>query len=106
MRWKQERPEWCPHKDCQFLRQSQGNMCGGKLLLPQTHPPITNVPCNTNRFCMNADGDVIDFQVHHEDLEGLRWIFDAIDGKKTSWRSKREGSMAKFDEEWTKARGK
>jgi hypothetical protein len=42
---------------------------------------------NTHRICIVA-GEVIDLQVNGTDLEWFRWIFDALDGKATSWLSR------------------
>ena len=88
MEWKQERPSWCPHKDCQFLRRAMDDMCGGKLPIPTEHEG----QFNTHRFCMSCfDGDphVDFFMVNDNDLQWLRWIFDAMDGMETSWLSKK-----------------
>ena len=85
--WKQERPAWCPHPGCGFLRRVQDALCGGKLSVPEPH----DGDHNTHRLCQR-DGDcsrVYDWQVNATDLDGFRWIFDALDGKVTSWRSKR-----------------
>lgn len=82
--WKQERPEWCKFNDCIFLRRAMDNMCGGRL--PQPIPHSDDV--NTHRFCIVDDGNLTYYQVNETDLEWLRWIFDALDGKKTSWLSK------------------
>lgn len=87
--WKQERPSWCPHPDCEFKRRTQDAICGGKLPEPQPH----NGDFNTHRFCINEslsakDSKVIDLQVNNTDLDYFRWIFDALDGKVTSWLSK------------------
>lgn len=83
--WKQERPSWCPHKDCIFLRRVMDSACGGELPNPEPH----GKDFNSNRFCMKEEQGVIDYQVNHSDLEWLRWIFDALDGKETSWLSMR-----------------
>lgn len=87
--WKQERPKWCSHQDCEFLRRTMDDACGGKLPIPQPHDS-GGVPVNTHRVCMNIDGypDTINIHVCDSDLDWLRWIFDALDGKKTSWLSK------------------
>ena len=85
--WKQERPSWCPHNDCEYLRRVQDALCGGKLPTPESH----DGDHNTHRMCQRDgdDGSVYDWQVNATDLDGFRWIFDALDGKVTSWRSKR-----------------
>lgn len=80
--YKQERPSWCPHGDCGFLRRIQDSFCGGKLPSPEPH----GGDMNTHRLCINAEG-VFDLQVNASDLDWFRWVFDAIDGKRTSWLS-------------------
>ena len=81
--WKQERPTWCPHQDCVFSRRSQDALCGGRLPKPEPHDGDEN----THRLCIKA-GEVFDLQVNKTDLGYFRWIFDALDGKKTSWLSR------------------
>ena len=81
--YKQERPVWCPHKDCIFLRSGgTSSMCGGKLPLSTEH----NGGINTHHFCLSEGGDSC-YEVNANDLDWFRWIFDALDGKKTSWLS-------------------
>ena len=82
-RWKQERPMWCPHQDCVFCRRSQDALCGGRLPKPEPHEGDEN----THRFCIKTR-EVFDIQVNKTDCDGIRFILDALDGKKTSWRSK------------------
>ena len=84
--WKQERPEWCPYPDsCTFLRRTQDAFCGGELPEPVDHDGVDN----THRLCIHDETGTADYQVNPTDLDGLRWIFDALDGKKTSWLSRR-----------------
>ena len=80
--WKQERPSWCPHADCQFRRRAMDSICGGELAEPEPH----DGDMNTHRLCLVADS-VIDLQVNASDCDWLRWILDALDGKATSWLS-------------------
>ena len=89
--WKQERPKWCPHRGCIFKRRSQDSLCGGDLPQPINH----NGDKNNHRLCLKfepkdgeVEGEVIDIQLNDSDLGYIRWIFDALDGKKTSWLSK------------------
>jgi len=81
--YKQERPDWCPHKDCVFVRRVLDSICGGKLPKPEPH----NGDFNPYRICIKTD-EVFDLQVNDTDLGWFRWVFDALDGKKTSWLSK------------------
>lgn len=91
--WRQERPAWCPHPDCIFLRRVMDAACGGRLPEPQPHDS-GDVPVNTHRFCLNgvdSTGDVVPVQLNASDLDWFRWVFDSLDGKQTSWLSRREG---------------
>lgn len=83
-----ERPKWCPHPDCQFKRHGDNVICGGILPEPADHGKCKKV--NDKRICFKPfdDNAVIDYQVNDADLEWFRWIFDALDGKKTSWMSR------------------
>jgi len=86
--WKQERPSWCPHTNCIFGRRAMDDICGGELPVPIPHDGVDN----THRLCMNGladDGGVFDLRVNSTDLDWLRWILDALDGKRTSWLSER-----------------
>ncbi len=91
--WKQERPSWCPHQDCVFCRRSQDALCGGRLPKPEPHEGDEN----THRLCIKA-GEVFDLQVNNTDCDGIRFILDALNGKKTSWRSR--AAPAEEDERW------
>ncbi len=84
--WKQERPSWCPHISCQFKRRVQDAFCCGKLYEPQPH----GADWNDARICFNChdDGSIQNYMVNKTDVGYLRWILDALDGKKTSWLSK------------------
>lgn len=86
--WKQERPDWCPHPTCLFKRRVQDAMCCGDLPEPAPHDGDENI----YRICLNGaadNGGVFDLQVNDTDLGYFRWIFDALDGKATSWLSRR-----------------
>lgn len=83
--WKQERPEWCKHDDCIFKRRVQDSICGGNLPEPAPHDKDVNI----FRICIRFEtGNIVDIQCNPTDLGYFRWIFDALDGKKTSWLSK------------------
>ncbi len=84
--WKQERPTWCLHKECLFKRRVMDAICGGELPEPSPHEG----DINTHRICLNQGGRIDDYLVNSTDLEWFRWIFDALDGKETSWLSKRK----------------
>jgi len=82
--YRQERPWWCPHPDCQFKRRVQDHICGGNLPEPVPHEG----DLNKYRICLNhvlAFPEVFDLQVNDSDLDWFRWIFNALDGKATSW---------------------
>jgi len=83
--YKQEKPSWCPHESCKFLRRVQDDLCGGSLPTPESH----DGDLNTHRLCIKTDTEgAFDLQVNTSDLDWFRWIFDAMDGKKTSWLSR------------------
>lgn len=82
--WKQEKPEWCPHGDCIFKRRVQDGFCGGYLPVPQEH----DSDYNTYRICLRSDDALADYQVNKTDLDWLRWLFDVLDERQTSWLSK------------------
>lgn len=88
-KFKQERPSWCPHNSCKFKRISQDKICGGDL--PEHQPHDVGGPLvNTYRFCLKnvlPNKEIFDLQVNDNDLQFFRWIFDSLDGKKTSWLS-------------------
>ncbi len=79
----QDRPRWCPHQDCIFQRRVLDSICGGELPNPVEHDGDKN----THRVCINADS-VFDLQVNKTDLGWFRWVFDALDGQRSSWLSK------------------
>lgn len=84
--YKEERPDWCPHKECIFIRSSQGNVCGGRLPEPTEHTDNGFTGINTHQFCLR-EGHNSCFEVNGNDLDWFRWIFDGLDGKITSWIS-------------------
>lgn len=51
--WKQERPSWCPHQDCQFRVRSQDAICIGELPTPREHDGVQN----THRLCQQGAPD-------------------------------------------------
>lgn len=83
--WKQERPSWCGHHDCVFRKRHQDSMCGGDLPTPADHGDAKAV--NNHRVCIRFedDNETIDMQCNNTDLDYFRSVFDALDGKKTSW---------------------
>jgi len=75
--WKQERPEFCTHLDCQFIFRVTDSMCGGKLPKPEPH----GADFNTHRFCLNGvDGaeEIFDLQVNKSDIWWFRKMFDEM----------------------------
>ena len=78
--WKNERPAWCPHSDCRFLRQTQALICVGKLPQPVDHDGHPN----THRLCLNEalpNGEVFDLQINTTDTYHFRRMFEAVDGR-------------------------
>lgn len=75
--WKQERPDWCPHLDCLFLRRAMDNICGGRLPQPESH----NEDFNTHRFCLVdvlPEDEIFDLQINKTDIGWFEFIFQAI----------------------------
>lgn len=80
--WKQERPEWCPHRDCKFKRRAQDALCCGHLPEPVPHDEDFNI----FRICLNGvaeRGGVLDLQINKTDIYHFRRMFAALaeDGK-------------------------
>lgn len=61
------------------------SICGGDLPEPAPHDGGINI----YRICLNESDRVDDYQMNSSDFDWLRWIMDALDGKETSWLSKR-----------------
>lgn len=91
-----QRPSWCPHKDCNFVYgfcqneespvEDQYGMCGGNLKVPTDH---ISKGTNDKRVCFKFDNcrEVTDIMCNDTDLQWFRLVFDKLDGKKTSWMS-------------------
>ena len=92
MKYEQVRPKWCKHHSCIFKRRAMDNICGGDLPEPQDHGKCKKV--NTHRVCIRfeEEGVITDIQLNDTDLDWFRWIFDALDGEKTSWISTSDGT--------------
>jgi len=92
-----KRPDWCKHKDCNFVRAFQvlgmpNGICGGKKPVSSNHKqpgmaPHEGIKVNDLRFCIKFDApnDIVDVSCHKGDLDYFRYIFDCLDGKCTSW---------------------
>lgn len=78
--WRQERPTWCPIPACLFKRRVEDAICGGELPNPLPH----DSDMNTHRLCL-PQADIMDLQVNRSDLNWFRWVYDALDGKSTSF---------------------
>lgn len=87
----QQRPEWCLYRDCIFTRNFYarcGAICSGKLPKPDPHEE----GFNTYQLCFlfignkekHSPAEAFAMRVNDLDLDLLRWVFDALDGKKTS----------------------
>lgn len=66
------------------------SICGGELPKPEPH----DGDFNTHRVCTVFNDEpktVLDLQVNKTDLDWFRWVYDALDGEKTSWLSNRNG---------------
>lgn len=95
--YKQERPSWCPHAStCKFKRRAMDSMCGGELPAEvKETDEFKQLHINDLRVCLNEthqpppNAKIIDFMVNDSDLDWFRFVYDALDGKKTSWLSTR-----------------
>jgi len=75
--WRQERPNFCPHLECQFIFRVMDAMCGGTLPIPNPH----NGQLNTHRFCLNdvdRKGEIFDLTVNKNDIDWFRKLFDKM----------------------------
>lgn len=56
-KWKQERPDWCRHRDCGFVFRSQDAACAGRLPVPEVHEGDSN----THRLCLRnqVEGEMV-----------------------------------------------
>ncbi len=83
--WKQERPAWCPKSNCNFRRRVMDSLCGGSLEYPIPHAGDVNI----FRVCFNDDETpavpALPIMFNATDLNWLRWIFDALDGRETGF---------------------
>lgn len=75
MRGKEKtiRPNWCPHKDCKLLAQSQNLICVGKLQKPELH----DKGINTHRLCLDTretKHGIFDLQIN----QGDAWNLDRL----------------------------
>ena len=82
---KDRRPNWCPHKDCKFIEQSQDKICAGELPVPEPH----GIALNTHRFCLDTrtesilhsnedEHGVFDLQLNHGDVWNMIRILKTI----------------------------
>ncbi len=72
-----KRPQWCPHKDCQYLADSQSLMCKGRLPKPEPHED----DFNTHRLCINTEETghgIFDLQINHTDAYLLSNLLKGI----------------------------
>lgn len=82
--WRQERPTWCPHKDCAYRVSTQAVACLGELPNPTDHDGTPN----THRFCMRGASDdgewLFKLELNQGDAAALVRIFSACFGLKAS----------------------
>ncbi len=81
-KWKQERPDFCPHNDCLFKRRAMDNMCVGNLPEPIEHDGDFNI----YRCCLNGTSDtgtVFDLQINDTDIFWFKWLLGALQPKST-----------------------
>lgn len=72
-----DKPTWCTHEDCVFIRNSQEMLCCGRLPFPESH----GVDYNTHRLCINTQETghgIFDLQVNNTDVYWLMMTLGAI----------------------------
>ncbi len=71
------KPDWCIHKKCKFLAQSQNKMCVGELPKLEPHGMVFN----THRFCLDTTETghgIFDLQINWTDAWGMRRLLNLI----------------------------
>lgn len=72
-----ERPNWCPHPDCIFLRNTQDMMCCGRLPVPIDHDGTPN----THRVCIDSTEThhgYMDLQINRADAWYFKRLMEAV----------------------------
>lgn len=83
------RPAWCPLRDnCAFVEQVADKMCCGRPPKPVMH----DVVANDMRLCLYFESteEVFNVAIDKVDLDWFRYLFDRLDGQRTSTVWKRE----------------
>ena len=65
-----KKPDWCPHKTCSIIANSQELVCVGKLLKPEPH----DNDFNTHRLCLDTretEHGIFDLQINWSDSWNL-----------------------------------
>ena len=78
---KEDRPDWCQHKECLFQIQSQNKMCLGKLNKPEPH----DNDFNTHRLCIDTSETghgIFDLQINWTDAWNLIRLLDKVKSTK------------------------
>ena len=81
--WKNVRPEWCPHLDCEHIISTQEMICKGKLLIPEPHDEDTN----THRLCIDTretGHGIFDLKINKGDIWHLCRILQEVNPKERS----------------------
>lgn len=77
--WRQERPSWCPHRDCEFKKRSMDKLCSGSLPEQASH----DGDWNTHRLCINEvlpKGEVFDLMINKTDAWWLSYVLSEVTG--------------------------
>lgn len=71
------KPDWCPHSSCVFIRNTQDMMCCGKLPEPEKH----DGDFNTHRFCLNLsefNEPPFELKINRTDAHLFKKMFEAV----------------------------
>jgi hypothetical protein len=76
-----QRPEWCPHQNCQYRLQTQDAACVGELPVPDPHGP----DFNTHRLCLRGAEDdgqwAFSMTINGSDAWNLGRLLQVVRGK-------------------------
>jgi len=81
--WRQERPSWCPHRDCEFKKRAMDKLCSGRLPEPTSH----DGDWNTHRLCINGvlpNNEVFDLMINKTDAWWLSYVLSEVVGGERS----------------------
>lgn len=72
-----DKPFWCAHIDCNFIKNTQDKLCCGRLSTPEQH----DTDYNTHRLCLDIgelEHVIVDLAVNNTDVYWLMTTLQAI----------------------------